>query len=90
MQVDECIVLYFKLDTYGRALNKTFWPKPFEKKPLVAALDQRDAGTGGNTTTIAGHKFLMLKTDIVTANAHHDVGASGISKEFMERLFDRK
>ena len=43
MQVDDHIVLYFKLEN-GGTLNKTFWPKPFERKPLVAALDQQDAG----------------------------------------------
>ena len=92
VQDNDYIVLHFKLDKYGRTLNKTFWPKLFERKPLplVAASDQRDAGISRNTTIIAGHEFLVSKAHIITANAHHEVVSGGISKAFMERLFDRK
>ena len=56
MQSDDRIVLYFKVNTKSTNLCGTFLPKLFKGEPWVVASAQRDAGIGGDVTTIAGKK----------------------------------
>ena len=49
-----------------------FIDEPFNSKPWSMAYQPREAGIAGETTTIAGTRYWVLKDTSITATAHHD------------------
>ena len=72
-------MLYLKANKRSTNVCPNLVLKPFDDKLWDAAQLQRDAATGGDITSLAGKKYIVLKTTMPHAHYHHNAVSGDVS-----------
>ena len=84
------LVLYLKTNSRSTNVCPSLVLKPFDGKLWDAAQLQRDASVGGDITTLAGKKYVVLKTTMLHARSHHDAVSGDVSLSQVQKRFFAK
>ena len=85
------LVLYLKTNKRASNVIPSLLSKPFDGKLWDAVQLQPDAGIGGDITTLAGKKYVILKTTMLHARSHHDdISGDVFISQLQKRFFAKE